>query len=411
MPPSTHANSEELFRRAKELIPGGVHLSGRVLTTPEHSPLYMERGAGSHVWDVDGNEYIDYLMAYGPFLLGYAREEVNRAAMAQVARGHLLSLNHPMHLEFAQAVVDRFPGAEMAALLKTGSEATTAAVRIARCFTGRRRVARAGYHGWHDWCLPREAFVPDGLELQVGEFRPDDPASLEECLAAHPGEFAAVILAPEMIYPPSRETFGRIAEIARAHGAVFIADEVKTALRTPLGSMQAHLGVPADLTTVSKALGNGWPVAAVTGKRAIMHAAAGMHISATYHGDTAAMAAALQTLRILDEEPVTEHVWRLGQRLLDGLNEVARATDVPAIAYGEPHPPMPFLRFQHPDATTNAGIAERFYDAMFARGVLFHPRHMWFVSYAHTEEDIDRTLEAATHAMRDAREAMARRRA
>lgn len=404
-PPSPHSQSERLHRRAKDLIPGGGHLSGRVLTTVERSPLYMVRGAGSHVWDVDGHEYVDYLMAYGPYLLGYARAEVDAAAFGQVARGHLLSMNHPLHLEFAQAVVERFPGADMAVFLKTGSEATTAAVRIARRFTGRRRVARAGYHGWHDWCLPQESFVPDGLDAQVAEFRADEPETLERCLSAHPGEFAAVIVAPEMLSRPTPHGFARLAETARAHGAVFIADEVKTALRIQPGSMQAHLGVKADLTTTSKALGNGWPIAAVTGPRSVLEAAAGLHLSATYHGDTAAMAAALATLRILDEEPVAAHVWRLGQRLIDGLNAAARSADVPATAYGEPLPPMPFMRFHHPDPVANAALLEGFYDAMFASGILLHPRHMWFISYAHSASDIDRTVDAASYAMREAADA------
>ena len=369
------------------------------------SPLYFERGHGSHVWDVDGNEYVDYVMAYGPILLGYAAEEVNAAAYAQLVRGHLLSLNHPLHLEFVEALLAHLPGAEMAIFLKTGSEATTAALRVARRYTGRRRVARAGYHGWHDWCLPTEGFVPRGLDAQVVEFRAGDPETLERCLATAPGEFAAVIVAPEMIFPPSAATFARLAAIARAHGAVFIADEVKTAFRIRPGSMQAHLGVTADLTTVSKALGNGWPIAAVTGRRDILQAAAGMHVSATYHGDTAAMAAALATLRVLDREPVQEHLWRLGQRLIDGLNEAARELSVPAEAYGEPLPPMPFFRFQDPDPNVNGRLTTRFYEEMLERGFLLHPRHMWFLSYAHTDEDVERTIEAARGALRCARDA------
>lgn len=398
-----YRRSEALYSRARQLMPGGTHLSGRPLTTPAGSPMYMERGAGARVWDVDGNAYVDYVMAFGPFLLGYACEEVDAAAIAQIRRGALLSLNHPMHVEFIGQLVAHVPYAEMAVFLKTGSEATTAAVRIARRFTRRRRVARAGYHGWHDWCLPREAFVPAALEDQILEYRADDPATLEACLTAHPGEFAAVILAPEMIIPPSATTFARLVDLAHAHGALFIADEVKTALRIRPGSIQAHLGVFADLTTVSKALGNGWPIAAVTGTRAILACAAGMHLSATFHGDTAAMAAAIATLGILDREPVTDHVWALGSRLIDGLNEAAHAADLPATAFGEPLPPMPFLRFEHPDASINADLTTRFYEDMFARGFLLHPRHMWFISYAHSVDDVDRTVEAAHHAMRFAR--------
>jgi glutamate-1-semialdehyde 2,1-aminomutase len=300
--------------------------------------------------------------------------------------------------------VQRFDTADMAVLMKTGSEATTAALRIARRATGRRRVARAGYHGWHDWCLPLDSSVPAGLDTQVLEFNCNDAMSLQALFADHPGEIAAVILAPEMVLPPTPEAFLTLQDMTQRNGAVFILDEVKTAFRTAPGSVQARFGLKPDLTTVSKGLSNGWPIAAVVGRRDVMESAAGMHLSATYHGDTAAMAAALATLRIVEERSVADHVWALGQRLIDGLNAIARDLDVPASSYGEPFPPMPFLRFNHADPETNEVLLTAFYDAMLARGVLLHPRHMWFISHAHQAADIDMTLEHARSAMKEALE-------
>lgn len=399
-----YTSSRQWLARAERVIPGAHHLSGRVLTTPARSPMYLERGRGCRIRDVDGNEYTDYLMAFGAFLIGYADPEVEAAARAEQERGALLSMNRPQHVLFAEALVERFDGADMAVLLKTGSEATTAALRIARRATGRRRVARAGYHGWHDWCLPLDDSVPAGLDAQVLEFDSNAPRSLEALFAAHPGEIAAVILAPEMVLQPTREVFVAIQDAARRHGAVFVLDEVKTAFRTAPGSVQARLDLRPDLTTVSKGLSNGWPVAAVVGRRDVMSAAAGMHLSATYHGDTAAMAAALATLRIVEERGVAEHVWALGQRLIDGLNAIVSDLDVPARSYGEPFPPMPFLRFDHPDAATNDALRTAFCEEMLVRGVLLHPRHMWFISHAHHAADIDTTLEHARGAMQVARE-------
>jgi glutamate-1-semialdehyde aminotransferase len=404
MTAARYASSGKWLARAERVIPGAHHLSGRVLTTPEHSPMYMQRGRGCRVTDVDGHTYIDFLMAFGAFLLGYADPEVDAAARAELEQGSLLSMNRPQHVLFAEALVERFAAADMAVLLKTGSEATTAALRIARRATGRRGVARAGYHGWHDWCLPLDHAVPAGLDTQVLEFDSNDPGSLDALFAAHPGEIAAVILAPEMVLPARPEVFQAIQQVTQGHGAVFVLDEVKTAFRTAPGSVQARLGLTPDLTTVSKGLSNGWPVAAVVGRRDVMQCAAGMHLSATYHGDTAAMAAALATLRIVEERRVAEHVWVLGQRLIDGLNATARELEVPAVAYGEPFPPMPFLRFDHPDAGTNNAVRTAFYNAMLERGVLLHPRHMWFISHSHQGSDIDSTLEHARNAMRVARE-------
>lgn len=392
--------SQKWLARAECVIPGAHHLSGRVLTIPQRSPMYIERGRGCRIADVDGHEYIDFLMAFGAFLLGYADPEVDAAAWEELKQGSLLSMNRPQHVLFAEALIERFATADMAVLLKTGSEATTAALRIARRATGRRRVARAGYHGWHDWCLPLDRSVPAGLDAQILEFDSNAPHSLEALFSAYPGEIAAVILAPEMVLRPTREAFQAIQDITHRYGALFVLDEVKTAFRTAPGSVQARFGLKPDLTTVSKGLSNGWPVAAVVGRRDVMNSAAGMHLSGTYHGDTAAMAAGLATLRIVEERRIADYVWALGQRLIDGLNAIVRDLDMPALSYGEPFPPMPFLKFNHPHPKTNDALQTTFYEAMLERGVLLHPRHMWFISYAHQAADIDTTLEHARSAMR-----------
>ncbi len=393
--PERYRTSTAWLERARAVIPGAHHLSGRPLLPGEGCPSYMTRGHGARCWDVDGHEYLDYIGAFGPFLLGYAHPEVDAAACAQVQRGSLLSLNHPLHVEFAERLVARFPSAEMAVFFKTGSEATTASLRIARAATGRRAVVRCGYHGWHDWCLPLERFVPEGLAQQILELDVSSPSTLDNVLRDAPTPVAAVIVAPEMILPSRPSVFHELSAIAHAHGAVFILDEVKTALRIKPGSFQEHIGIRPDLTTLSKALGNGWPIAAVVGKREVMQAAAGLHLSATYHGETAGIAAALATLDFVDAHPVAERVWSLGERLIDGLNESAVRHGISAVAFGEPLPPMPFLKFTARDAALNDRLKTRFYREVLARGVLLHPRHLWFVSYAHTPDDIERTLAVA----------------
>ncbi len=399
---SRYPNSAALFARAQEIIPGGIHLSGRPLLRPDCSPMYFERGKGSCIWDADQNEYIDFINAYGPFLLGYADEEVDAAAFRQSASGNLLSLNHPLHLAFVEALLRRFPNADMGVFVKTGSEATTAAVRIARRATGRRLVARCGYHGWHDWCVPDEDFVPEGLRDQIVAYDASRPETLVAALASRPGQFAAVILAPETIYPMDREKLACLMQTARSHGAIFIMDEVKTGIRAPGHSMQALYDIRPDLTTLSKALGNGWPIGAVLGRREVIRHAAGMHLSATYHGETAAMAAAIATLAIVDRDRVQEHVWTLGERLISGLNEAAQQAGFPGRAYAEPMPSMPFLAVLHPEPATCDRLRHFLYEEVLARGVLLHPRHLWFISRSHTVEQIDRTIEVTAQAMRTA---------
>jgi glutamate-1-semialdehyde aminotransferase len=396
-----YRKSQALFERANGAIPGGIHLSGRPLVDPLTTPMYFEQGSGSRLRDVDGHEYTDYLMAFGAQLLGYARPEVDSAACRQLQNGSLLSMNHPLHVELIETLLARLPGAQMGVFFKTGSEATTAALRIARKHTGRRAVARAGYHGWHDWCLPLESFVPRGLEAQVLEFRANEPESLRALFSAFPADIAAVILAPEMVLPFDPEVFHELLEITRRSGAVFIMDEVKTGLRIHPGSVCARIGLVPDMITVSKALGNGWPLAVTAGSRRLMREGAGMHYSATFHGDAAAMAAALETLRIIEAEDVARRVEMLGQRLLDGLNRLAEDLGVPALAYPEPLAAMPFFRFQHPDPERNALLTKCFFREVLARGVLLHPRHLWFTSAAHSPSDIDETLATCQVALRE----------
>lgn len=397
-----YAASRALHERAARVIPGGGHLSGKPLVDGFTTPLYFDRARGARIWDVDGHEYIDYLMAFGAYLVGYAHPEIDRAAHEQGTRGRLVSLNHPLHVEFIEALLPLFPGAEMGVFFKTGSEATTAALRIARRQTGRRRVVRCGYHGWHDWCLPTEDFVPAGLDGQVLELRPADASSLEAAFAAFPGEIAAVMVAPEMVLPHTPAVFRALLETTHAHGALFVMDEVKTGLRIAPNSISQRVGVVPDMLTVSKALGNGWPVAALLGKRNVMQAGAGMHYSATFHGDTAAMAAARVTMAWVRAHDVQRHVDGLGQVLIDGLNGLARELGVPATAYGEPLPAMPFFRFVHPDPDTNTALARVFFQQVIAGGILLHPTHMWFLSHAHTSSDVEQTLAVAATALRQA---------
>jgi len=397
-----YATSRDLHARAGRIIPGAGHLSGKPLVDPETTPLYFERARGCRIWDVDGHEYIDYLMAFGAYLIGYAHAEIDAAAERQGRQGRLLSLNHPLHVAFIEGLLPLFPGAEMGMFFKTGSEATTAALRIARRMTGRRRVVRCGYHGWHDWCLPTEDFVPAGLDEQVLELRPVEAQALAPLFDAFPGEIAAVIIAPEMVLPHDPAVFHALLATTHAHGALLIMDEVKTGMRIAPGSISERVGLVPDMLTVSKAIGNGWPVAALLGRREVMQAGAGMHLSATFHGDVAAMAAAQATVAWTKAHDVQGHVDRMGKLLIDGLNAMTEELGLPAEAYGEPLPAMPFFRFVHPQREKNAALTRVFFQQVLAGGVLLHPRHMWFVSHSHTSVDVEQTLAVARAALRHA---------
>jgi glutamate-1-semialdehyde aminotransferase len=223
---------------------------------------------------------------------------------------------------------------------------------------------------------------------------------LEALFQEFPKQVAAVILAPEMVLPHDPDIFRSLLRIAHANGALFVMDEVKTGLRIAPNSVSERVGINPDLITVSKALANGWPVAVTLGRREVMQCAEGMHYSATFHGDTTAMAAARVTQEIVRTENVQSRLERLGQQLIDGLNAISSELGAPAIAYGEPLPAMPFFHFTHSNNSTNAQLTIRFFREVLAGGILLHPRHMWFLSNAHTAADVDRALEVCRRALK-----------
>ena len=358
-------------------------------------PRYVDRCSGAHVWDVDGNRYVDYLLGYGPVILGHAHPEVNRVAMAELERGHCFApLWSPRQVELTERLCELVPGAESALLLKTGSDATSAAVRLARIATGRERVVRWGYNGWHDWSVPQSPGVPPAS--RADEFDLEDLEGLSRILAIDPPVACVVTMPFEYQESPS----GRLDAIrtaAHSHGALLVLDEMRSGFRLSLGGAQEHLNVQADLATFSKGLANGYAISAVTGSAEIMGGLAVTKISSTFFANPADMAAALATLRILEDSDALERIWSTGTNLMVGLRQIVAEFGVPAEVVG--YPPMPFLRF----TSTDIHQAEReriaFFTETTRQGVLLHPDHQWFVSAAHTEADLDETLATCRVAM------------
>jgi glutamate-1-semialdehyde aminotransferase len=254
--------SARLLERARHVIPGFTQTLSKNPTqwVQGVAPAYIARASGAHVWDVDGNRYLDFPMALGPVILGHADAAVNEAIVRQLRDGISFTLPHPIEVEVAERVVDLVPGAERVRFAKTGSEATSAAVRLARACTGRDVVLTCGYHGWHDWYIgstSRAAGVPDAVRALVGTFKFNDLASLDAALGRHRGETAAVILEPCGAEEPTPGFLEGVVERTHAVGAVAIFDEIITGFRLAPGGAQEHYGVEADLAAFGKALGNG----------------------------------------------------------------------------------------------------------------------------------------------------------
>lgn len=397
--------SEQLYAEARTLIPGGILGIRRPYNfVPGEYPIFLERAAGGHIWDPDGNEYIDYLAAYGPIILGHREPEIDAAVIAQMEKGFCMNLAQPLQNELAKKLRALIPCAEKAVLVKTGSDATTAAIRIARGYTDKLKVLRCGYHGWHDWCVEQRGGIPAKYYEDTHEFEYNDLHSLDRLLENHRGEIAAIIITPighPLAHPvtaPAPGFLEGVRERATSLGIVLIFDEVRSGFRVSMGGAQVRYGVTPDLGTFGKAMANGYPISAVVGKAEFMDVVDGkVFISSTFFPNSLEMTAALKTIEILEREKALERVWMLGERFMTKVDAIVEASGVPAQLTGIP--PMPFIVFQADPDKKYKTRRPLFYTELIRRGVFLQPYHHGYIMARHTEADIDRTAQAIEEAL------------
>ena len=419
-----------------ELVPGGAQTISKFPTQfPGAYPRSIVRGDGAYVWDDRGTRYVDWICGLGAVGLGYRHAAVDAAVVGQVMRGPIFPLpNVELEARVARKLVDIVPCAESVRFVKTGSEATEAAVRVARAYTGRDVVLTCGYHGWHSWCAAtrdEHPGVPAALTYLARPFAYNDLPSLDAAIAwaerpCPSGPFrsgvAAIILEPTLIEPPYRRACecgqaecGPVSFLedvrlrAREHGAVLIFDEMVTGFRWRRGGYQAAQSVVPDLATFGKALGNGYPIAALVGRADIMQHA--RLVSGTFNGDCIGLAAADAVLDTYAQRDVCAHMRRLGRALIDGYNTIAAQTGAPTRMVGQP--PHPKIEWDEEGVGSERGVpgayeparayanrhrASLFYQEVVRRGHLLHPNGM-NVMLAHGERDVVDFLAACGDAM------------
>jgi glutamate-1-semialdehyde 2,1-aminomutase/spore coat polysaccharide biosynthesis protein SpsF len=391
------AKSLEWLSRSEKVIPGTAQTfsKGRSQYVQGVSPVFLKRGKGCRVWDVDGNEYIDYVQGLLPNILGYAHDDVNAAYTAQLAEGHSFSLPHPLEVELAERLCRLIPCAEMIRFGKNGSDATAGAVRAARAFTGRDRIACCGYHGWQDWYIgttARNAGVPQAVRSLTHPFPYNDLAALDKTLAAHPGEFAAVIMEPVNFVEPAPGYLQDVKELAHRHGALLIFDEICSGFHFGLGGAQKYFGVTPDLAAFGKAMGNGFPIACVVGRSDVMKVFEEVFVSFTFAGEVASMAAAMKVLDILEGTDALARMEHHGRRLKDGFNSLAKAAGLEARLQCVGYPRWSLLKFK--DAAGKDCLLTRslFSQEAVKRGILMLVTHN--MTAAHDDRAIEQTLES-----------------
>lgn len=389
--------SEALLDRALTTIPLGSQTFSKSLTQYPRgvSPFFIERGRGARVWDADGNEYVDMIMGLCAVTLGYGDARVDAAVRAQLDDGVIFSLPHRVEMEVAERIVAMVPCAEKVRFGKNGSDATSGAIRIARAFTGRDRVAVCGYHGWQDWYIgstARNRGVPEATRALTHTFAFNDADSLADLLARHPGEFAAIILEPMNVTYPTPEFLGAVRDLATDSGAVLVFDETITGFRFANGGAQEMFGVTPDLATFGKGLANGFPVSAVTGRADIMQMMEEVFFSFTFGGETLSLAAAKATLDVLAGGPVLTDLRATGETLIARVNALIERHALGHMLSVSGDPTWSFLLFTDTARYSQWQLKTLFMQEVFARGVLAYGTHN--LSAAHGPAEIDR-LEAA----------------
>lgn len=394
--PRSLEQSKAWWDRALKVIMDGTQLysKGPNVSVLGVSPIYLKRGKGSHSWDVDGAEYIDYSMGVGSLFLGYGYPRVIDAVRAQLEEGSNLSLVHPVEVEAAERLVKHIPSAEKVRFLKTGSDATTAAVRLARAYTGRDKVIKGEYHGWQDWCMAntkRNAGIPKAIQDHVFYMEYNHLDEAKKYFAEHPGEIACVITEAVLLEEPEDDFLNKLRDLCHENGALLIFDEVVTGFRFGLSGAQGYFGVTPDMAVFGKAMANGMPLSAVVGRADIFDTVnKKVFISTTFGGETLSLAAACASMDEIAEKNAVQYVWRIGERLKSETNKLLDKYGLPVRCIG--YPPRLNLSFMEKFDQSSLELKTLFLQEITKRGILMG----WtmFPSYSHTEEDVDKTLEA-----------------
>ncbi len=390
------AESQAWLERAKKVIPGCAQTfsKGHTQYVQGVAPVFLQRGKGCRVWDVDGNEYIDYVQGLLPNILGYANEEVNAAVVAQLNQGHSFSLPHPLEVQLAERLTRLIPCAEMVRFGKNGSDATSGAVRAARAFTGRDRIAYCGYHGWQDWYIgstTRNAGVPKAVRELTHPFTYNSLASLEKLLLEHAGEFAAVIMEPVNFTEPAAGFLQGVKDIARKHGALLIFDEICSGFHFGLGGAQKLFGVVPDLACFGKAMGNGFPISCIVGRADVMPIFDEIFYSFTFAGEVSSMAAAMKVLDILEQTDALALMESNGRALQDGINGMAKEAGLGSRVRVIGRPQWSLLKFADQSGADSPVLKNLFQQEAVKRGVLLLATHN--LTAAHDGAAIHQTLE------------------
>ena len=391
-------NSNNLKERAKKVIPHQTGTFSRAASAYVEGiyPVYAKSGKGSHFTDVDGNEYIDYLMGLGPITLGYNYEPVNQAIINQLKDGILFSLPHQLEVELSEKITQIIPHAEMVKIEKTGSNAVTGAVRAARAFTNREKIAYCGSGGvWHDWqaaMVSRDGGVPKFNSDLIKIFDYNDSDGLEQIFEDNKNEIATVVLEPTMYEYPENNFLRQVRKLVDQNDSVLILDEIVTGFRFDIAGAQKFFDIKGDLVCFGKGMGNGLPISAITGPSEYMKTFDKLWVSSTNNSENLSLAGTIAVINEMQEKNTILHCWDIGKKLLEGWNKIVTKFNLDAKMSGYPIR----MHLQCFDSEKNESLEMKslLLQEMVKQGIFISVSGATFICYSHSKEDIDKTLNA-----------------
>mgnify|MGYP001292730868 CR=1 FL=1 len=401
---NSFSKSNKLYKRALKSIPLATQtFSKSSLQWPLGvSPMFIKKGKGCKIYDIDNNKYIDYLLALMPIILGYGDPDVNNAVKRQMRDGVVFSMSHPIEIKLAEQLIKIIPYAEMVRFGKNGSDALSAAIRLARAYTKKDNILVSGYHGWHDWYIgstTRDLGVPKVVKNLTKKFIFNDLDSLKKILKKHNYNFAALVIEPDGFVSPNANYLQEVRDLCDKYGIVLIFDEIVCGFRTNLGGAAKEYGVSADLGCFGKALANGYPLSAIVGRREIMDNMNHVFVSGTFSGETLSLAAALATLEKLKKENVPNKLKLLGKRLYKKSNNIINNKGFSNIIKFEGNDWWPRLLVKDTPIENNAFIT-LLRQQLIANGLFMGSSYN--LCLAHTQKDIfNLTINSFTQTLDD----------
>jgi len=406
-------NSNRLYGEALDLIPGAILGIRRPYNFVEGEyPIFFETAKGGNVIDVDGNEYMDMLCAYGPIIIGHREEEIDNAVIDQIKNnGFCMSLTQQIQNKLAKKLRALIPCCEKMVFVKTGSDATTIAIRVARGYTKRTKILRCGYHGWHSWCVESKGGIPEKLYEDVYEFEYNNLDKVTKMMQEYGNEVAAIIITP-INHPGAHEVempkpgfLEGLRELTDTYGSVLIFDEIRTGFRVNLGGAQKELGVIPDLGAFGKAMANGYPISFLGGKKEIMNTLIEeVFLSSTFFPNSLPQVAALKTIEIMEREDVLGNIRKKGTVFARNITEIIGESGVPCTFSGGPW--MPYITFDPDPNHLYRKLREEFYRQLIRRGIFLQPYHHGYLCYRHSENDLEKAANMIGESLKECKKLM-----